>query len=62
MIWKRLKKVTPEQEKEFSERMQDVPFLDKAIMTLTAFVVIVIPCALVIGGMTLLVTWILGLL
>ena len=29
MIWKRLKKVTPEQEKEFSERMEGVPFLDK---------------------------------
>ena len=29
MIWKRLKKVTPEQEKEFSERMEGVPFQDK---------------------------------
>ncbi len=62
MIWKRLKKVTPEQEKEFGERMKDVPFLDKVIMTVTAFGVIVIPCLLVIVGMSLLVMWILGML
>ena len=62
MIWKRLKKVTPEQEKEFSKRMEGVPFLDKVIMVVTAFFVIVIPCLLVIGGMSLLVMWILGML
>ena len=54
MIWKRLKKVTPEQEKEFSERMEGVPFLDKVIMVVTAFFVIIVPC--------LLVMWILGML
>ena len=62
MIWKRLKKVTPEQEKEFSERMVGVPFQDKVIMVVTAFFVIVIPCLLVVGGMSLLVMWILGML
>ena len=62
MIWKRLKKVTLEQEKEFSERMEGVPFQDKVIMVVTAFFVIVIPCLLVIGGMSLLVMWILGML
>lgn len=62
MIWKRLKKVTPEQEKEFSERMGGVPFQDKVIMVVTAFFVIVIPCLLVVGGMSLLVMWILGML
>ena len=61
MIWKRLKKVTPEQEKEFSERMEGVPFQDK-VMVVTAFFVIVIPCLLVVGGMSLLVMWILGML
>ena len=62
MIWKRLKKVTPEQKKEFSERMEGVPFQDKVIMVVTAFFVIVIPCLLVVGGMSLLVMWILGML
>ena len=62
MIWKRLKKVTSEQEKEFSERMEGVPFLDKVIMVVTAFFVIVIPCLLVVIGMSLLVMWILGML
>ena len=62
MIWKRLKKVTHEQEKEFSERMEGVPFQDKVIMVVTAFFVIVIPCLLVVGGMSLLVMWILGML
>ena len=62
MIWKRLKKVTPEQEKEFSERREGVPFQDKVIMVVTAFFVIVIPCLLVVGGMSLLVMWILGML
>lgn len=62
MIWKRLKKVTPEQKKEFSERMEGVPFLDKVIMVVTAFFVIVIPCLLVVIGMSLLVMWILGML
>ena len=58
MIWKRLKKVTPEQEK----RMEGVPFQDKVIMVVTAFFVIVIPCLLVVIGMSLLVMWILGML
>ena len=62
MIWKRLKKSTPEQEEEFKKRMEDVPLLDKVIMVATAFVMIVLPCILVVGGMSLLVMWILGLL
>ena len=62
MIWKRLKKATPEQEKEFKERMEGVPFQDKVIMTVTAFFVLVIPCLLVIGGMCLLLMWMFGML
>ena len=62
MIWKRLKKSTPEQEEEFKKRMEDVPLLDNVIMVATAFVMIVLPCILVVGGMSLLVMWILGML
>ena len=64
MIRKHLKKSTPEQEAEFRDRMtrENVPLLDKLIMIGTAFVVIVIPCLLVLVGMSLLVMWLLGML
>ena len=64
MIWKRLKKATPAEEAEFRKRMskENVPFVDKLIMIGTAFVVIIIPCLLVIVGMSLLVMWLLGML
>jgi len=57
---KRLKKVTPQQEQEFRERMETVPFLDKIIMIGTAFVVIVLPCALILIAMSLLAMWLFG--
>lgn len=59
---KRLKKSTQKDEAEFRERMEGVPLVDKLIMVGTAFVVIVLPCLLVLGGMVLLVAWILHLL
>ena len=62
MIWSRLKKSTRTQEKEFRERMEDVPFKDRCIMTVTAFFIIVIPCLLVLVGLSLLTMWIFGLL
>ncbi len=62
MIWSRLKKSTRAQEKEFRERMEDVPIKDRFIMTVTAFFVIVIPCLLVLVGLSLLTMWIFGLL
>ena len=62
MIWSRLKKSTRKQEKEFKERMEDVPLKDRAIMTVTAFFVIVIPCLVVLVALSLLTMWIFGLL
>lgn len=59
---KRLKKPTKQDEAEFRERMEGVPLVDKLIMVGTAFVVIVLPCLLVLAGMVLLVAWILHLL
>lgn len=59
---KRLKKPTKQEEAAFRERMEPVPLVDKLIMVGTAFVVIVIPCLLVLTGMVLLVAWILRLL
>ena len=64
MIWKRLKKSSPENESDFKERMSDdrLSVQDKVIMILTSFVVIVLPCALILIGMSLLMLWIFGLL
>lgn len=64
MIWKRLKKSTPESERDFKERMSDeeLPLQDKVLMVLTSFVMIVLPCALVLIGMSLLIMWIFGAL
>ena len=64
MIWKRLKKISPENESDFKERMSDerLPVQDKVIMILTSFVVIVLPCALILIGMSLLMLWVFGLL
>ena len=64
MIWKRINQVTPEQEQEFQERMsqENVSVADKVIMVITSFFVIVIPCAVVLIGISLLTLWIFGLL
>ena len=64
MIWKRLKKSTPEQEKQFAEQMKEagVSPKDKLLMTLTAYVVILLPCLLVLLGLSVFMLWILGLL
>lgn len=62
LFHKHLKKSTKEDEENFTKRMENVPFVDKLIMVGTGFVVIVIPCLLVLVGMALLVSWILGLL
>lgn len=59
---KHLKRSTKQDEQEFRERMENVPLVDKLIMIGTAFVVIVIPCLLVLAAMVFLVAWILRLL
>lgn len=64
MIWKRLKKSTPEQEEAFQERMseENVSAKDKLAMLLAAFGTIVIPSILILGGLCALVMWIFGIL
>ena len=64
MIWKRLKKSTPEQVKQFAVQMIEagVSPKDKLLMTLTAYVVILLPCLLVLLGLSVFMLWILGLL
>ncbi len=68
MIWRRLKKATREQEEEFAERMNDETVSrkerakDHFAMILSAFVVIVLPCLLVLVGFALLILFLFGAL
>ncbi|MDE7004796.1 MAG: hypothetical protein K2P08_10225 [Oscillospiraceae bacterium] len=66
MIWRRLKKYAggqeqkPPQEEE-REKIR-VSFWERLVMTLSAYVVILLPCLLVLIGLCLLVCWMFGLL
>lgn len=64
MIFKRLKKSTPEEEKEFSNMMEEekVGWKDRLAMMLSAYVVIVIPCLLILIFMCVFMLWVFGLL
>ena len=66
MIWGRLKKYAGEQEaKTPPEEERDevhVSFRERLVMILTAYAVIVLPCLLVLIGLSLLVCWLFGLL
>ena len=62
MIFKRLRKSTPEEEREFAERMSDeqVTRKDKFAMVFSAFLVIVVPCILVLLAFAALILLALG--
>ncbi len=64
MIWKRLKQVTPEQEEEFRQRMteEEVGWKDKLTMIGTAYLIIVLPCLLILLGLSALCMWLFGVL
>ena len=64
MIFKRLRKSTPEEEEQFGRMMeeQNVGWKDRFAMMISAYVVIVIPCLLVLIGMCVLMLWLFGLL
>ena len=64
MIFKRLKKSTPEEEEQFGKMLEEqkVGWKDRLAMMLSAYVVIVIPCLLVLIGMSVLMLWVFGLL
>ncbi|MGM9668619.1 MAG: hypothetical protein ACI3VZ_02560 [Faecousia sp.] len=64
MIWKRLKKSTPEEEEEFRERMseENVSAKDKLAMLLAAVGTILIPSILILVGLCVLVMWIFRIL
>lgn len=62
MIWKRLKKSTPEEEKEFEERMSDekLTFKDRLAMIISAILIIVLPCLVILLALSFLILWIFG--
>ena len=66
MIWRRLKQYAGEQEaKQSPEGERDevhVSFRERLVMVLTAYAVIVLPCLLVLIGLSLLACWRFGLL
>lgn len=64
MIWRRLKKYAAEQEEQSRGEREaiHVSFKERLVMVLTAYVVILLPCMLVLIGLCLLVSWLFGLL
>lgn len=61
---KKLNKVTPEQEEEFRKRMEEANLSkkDKLAIVLSAFLTILLPCALILVGFGFLILWIFGAL
>ena len=64
MIWKRIRKSSQEEEENFQKELREasVSFREKLVMTLTAYVVIVLPCLLLLIGLSAFMLWIMGLL
>lgn len=66
MIWRRLKKYADGQEQkpppEGEREKIRVSFWERLVMTLSAYVVILLPCLLVLIGLCLLLCWMFGLL
>ena len=64
MIFKRLRKSTPEEEEQFGQMLEQekVGWKDRLAMMLSAYVVIVIPCILVHIGLSVFTLWLFGLL
>ena len=62
MIWRRLKKSTPEQEERFAEQMaQEKPTAkDKFAMLLAAMLTIFLPCALILLAFGFLILLVFG--
>ena len=64
MIWKRIKKSSGEQEEKFKERMTEekVSFKEKLAMVLSGYLVILLPCLLILALFGFLMLWIFGAL
>lgn len=64
MIWKRIKKSSGEQEEKFKEMMTEekVSFKEKLAMVLSGYLVILLPCLLILAFFGFLMLWIFGAL
>ncbi len=64
MIWKRIKKPSGEQEEKFKEMMTEekVSFKEKLAMVLSGYLVILLPCLLILALFGFLMLWIFGAL
>lgn len=64
MIWKRIKKSSGEQEEKFKKMMTEekVSFKEKLAMVLSGYLVILLPCLLILALFGLLMLWIFGAL
>lgn len=64
MIWKRIKKSSGEQEEKFKEMMTEekVSFKEKLVMVLSGYLVILLPCLLILALFGFLMLWIFGAL
>ncbi|MBR7099235.1 MAG: hypothetical protein IKC59_07460 [Clostridia bacterium] len=62
MIWRRLKKSTEEEDQQFSERMRELKSSPKDMLAMifSAFVVIVLPCLLVLLAFAFLIMLLFG--
>lgn len=62
MVFRRLKKPTAEQEREFQELMSDeqVTWKDRLAMVLSAYLTILLPCVLTLLAFAFLILWIFG--
>lgn len=61
---KKLKKSTPEEDEKFKQLLQDeqIGFKDGFAIILAAIITIVLPCALILCGISALAMWIFGVL
>lgn len=60
-FFKIVKKPDPEKEKEYKEYMAtQLEKHDRVAMIVSAFLVVVLPCILILGGISLLALWLFG--
>ncbi len=64
MIWKRLRKPDPNDAQALSDRFEEakVGWKDRFAMVVSAYLVLLVPCLLLLTGLSLLMLWIFGVL
>ena len=64
MIWRRLKKSTPEEDRELDQKMDEVRMSPKDVIAImaSAFVMIILPCLAVLLGLACVAMFLFGLL